>query len=92
MKLRFYVNPDSGELEISKHGVTEEEVHEIFDAPDEDVRGRSGTRTVIGRTASGRWLMVVYTRQTNPDSCFVISAYAPTPNAIKALRARLRKK
>jgi len=92
MRLRFFVDPDNGQLEITKHGVSEEEVHDVFESPDDDLSSRNGTRALYGRTSGGRWLKVIYTEADEHGEYFVLTAYPPTPRAIKALRRRLRKK
>ena len=40
MKIRFYVDPVTGEPHIYNHGVTEEEVEEVLHRPGEDRLGR----------------------------------------------------
>ena len=92
MRIRFFVDPDSGELEITKHGVSEEEVHDVFESPDDDLPSRNGTCALYGRTSGGRWLKVIYTEGDEQGDYFVLTAYPPTPRATKALRRRLRKK
>jgi hypothetical protein len=49
-------------------------------------------RTAVGRTASGRYLRVVYVPDPELDSVFVITAHELGPKAKHALRRRRRRK
>ena len=40
MKVRFYLDPETGEPHIHGHGVTEEEVEDVLNSPGEDRRRR----------------------------------------------------
>src|SRR6266404_9946853 len=53
MQMRYYRDPATGEPHIYNHGVTEEEVEEVIRRPDEDRRGREGSRVAIGQTRVG---------------------------------------
>lgn len=44
MDLRFYIDPETDEPHIWNHGVSEEEVAEVLQAPLEDRAGRDGSR------------------------------------------------
>jgi hypothetical protein len=92
MKVRFYIDPDSGEPHIGRHGVTEEEVCDVLTRPLEDRPGRDGSRVALGQTAAGRYLRVIYVPDPEPDSVFVITAYELGPKAKRALRRRRRRK
>ncbi len=92
MKVRFYIDPESGEPHIERHGVTEREVCDVLTRPLEDRPGRDGARVALGRTAAGRYLRVIYVPDPEPDSLFVITAYELGPKAKRALRRRRRRK
>ena len=92
MDIRFYRDPATGELHIYNHGVTEEEVEEVIRRPDEDRRGREGARVAIGQTRAGRALRVIYVPDPEPDSIFVIAAYALRGKPLTAYRRRQRRK
>jgi hypothetical protein len=72
--------------------VNEDEVIEVLDAPGEDRRGREGSRIALGRTASGRYLRVIYVPDPEPNGVFVITAYDLTGRPLAAFRRRRRKK
>jgi hypothetical protein len=42
MKVRYYIDPETGQPHIYKHNVTESEVEEILAHPGEDRAGRDG--------------------------------------------------
>ena len=44
---------------IYRHGVTEDEVVDVLDTPQEDRAGRDGTGVALGQTAAGRYLRIV---------------------------------
>src|SRR6266540_2626091 len=54
--VRFYVDPDTGEPHLHRHGVTEAEALEVLGTPAEDRPGAEGARIAIGPTSSGRVL------------------------------------
>jgi hypothetical protein len=68
MKVRYYLDPDTGEPHIYGHGVTEEEVEHILRHPGEDLPGRDDSRQALGQTAAGRYLRVIYVPDPEPDS------------------------
>ena len=92
MRLRFYVDPETGEPHIHRHEVDENEVEHVLRRSLEDRPGRGGSRVALGRTAAGRYLRIVYVLDPKPDSAFVITAYELGPKAKRALRRRRRKK
>ena len=92
MNIRYYVDPETGQAHIYKHGVDEQEVEEVLEGPGEDRRGREGSRIAIGQTVAGRYLRVIYVPDPEPDSVFVITAYDLTGKALAAFRRRKRKK
>ena len=57
------------------HGVTKEEVEEVFQkATDSDVSRSSGRPVVFGETKEGRHLIVVF-EVIDPDTVYPVSAY-----------------
>jgi len=72
--------------------VDEREVEEVLINRGEDRPGRDGSRIAIGRTDSGRYLKVVYVRDSRPDSVFVVTAYELRGKPLLAYRKRERKK
>ena len=94
MDLRFYLDSAAGQPHIRNHDVEEEEeeVEEVLRNPGEDRPGRDGSRVAIGRTGSGRYLKVVYVRDPNADSVFVITAYQLRGKPLLAYRRRQRRK
>jgi hypothetical protein len=77
---------------IYEHDVTETEVEELLRRPGEDRRGREGSRVALGQTRSGRYLRVVYTRDPEPDSVFVITVHELKGKPLAAFRRRHRRR
>jgi hypothetical protein len=92
MRLRFYIDPKTGEPHIYKHRVSEAEVEHLLSHAGEDRPGREGSRVAVGRTLSGRLLRVIYVPDPQPDSHFVITAYELQGKAAMAYRRRRRRK
>lgn len=92
VKIRFYRDPESGEPHVLRHGVSCAEAAFVVLHAVEDGRGERGTRLAVGQTGDGRWIMVVYSPDSDPDSVFVITAYPLRPKALKALRRRRKGK
>lgn len=92
VKIRFYVDPGTGLPHIYNHDVTEVEVEEILANPDEDRPGAKNSRIVIGHTDGGRILRVIYVRDPEPDSVFVVTAYELSGKPLVAFRRRMKKK
>lgn len=92
MRLRYYLDPATGEPHIYQHGVREIDVEEVLERPLEDRPGRERSRVALGQTEAGRYLRVIYVPDSEPASVFVITAYDVGPKALKALRRRRRRK
>ena len=92
MRLRFYIDRESGEPHIYGHGIREREVREVLGCPLEDRQGREGSRVALGQTGGGRYIRVVYVPDPEPGSVFVVTAYEIGPKAKHALRRRRRRK
>lgn len=88
MKLRFYVDPETGLPHIYNHHVDEAEVEDILSRPGEDRAGRGGSRVAIGQTQAGRYLRVIYIPDPELDSLFVITAYELQGKSLAAYRRR----
>jgi hypothetical protein len=92
MDIRFYIDPETGQPHIANHGVNEDEVREVLRRPGEDRAGDEGSRVAIGQTAAGRYLKVIYTRETVGSEIFVITAYDLTGKPLKGYRRRQRRR
>jgi hypothetical protein len=92
MDLRFYIDPETGQPHLFEHGVTEDEVLEVLRRPGEDRAGDEGSRVAIGQTAAGRYLKVIYTRETVGGGVFVITAYDLKGKPLKGYRRRQRRR
>ena len=92
MNISFYLDSATGPPHIFHHGVDEEEVEDVLANPREDRPGREGTRVAISRTTGGRYLRVIYARNPEPDSIFVITAYELRGKPLRAYRRRLRRR
>jgi hypothetical protein len=64
MDVRYFEDPETGEPHIYEHGVTEAEVEYVLRHPGEDRPESDDSRHVLGQTAAGRYLRVIYV----PDS------------------------
>ena len=92
MNARFYIDPVTRLPHIQNHQVDEAEAIDVLEKPGEDRAGREGSRIALGRTASGRYLRVIYVPDPEPDSVFVITAYDLTGKPLAAYRRRRKKK
>jgi uncharacterized DUF497 family protein len=92
VNISFYLDSATAHPHIFHHGVEEEEVEDVLANPGEDRPGREGTRVAIGRTTGGRYLRVIYVRNPEPDSIFVITAYELRGKPLRAYRRRLRRR
>jgi hypothetical protein len=92
VRIRFYIDPQTDQPHVNGHGVSVAEAREIVRRPLEQRGGREGSTIAFGRTAAGRYLKVVYALDDDGEGVFVITAYDPTPNEVRALRRRLKRK
>jgi hypothetical protein len=92
MRVRYYLDPETGQPHIYEHGVTEMEVEQVLRSRGEDVRAGGDSRRKIGQTLSGRYLQVFYVPDADPESVFVVTAYEPRGKAKRAFRRRQRRK
>jgi hypothetical protein len=56
VRLRYYLDPATGEPHIYAHNVRENEVEEVPARPIEDRVGRDQSRVAVGQTEAGRYL------------------------------------
>ncbi len=92
MRIRFHIDPETQQPHIYDHGVTEAEVGEVLRRPGEDRPGEEGSRVASGQTAAGRYLRVIYVRDPESDSVFVITAYELKGKPLKAYRRRRKRR
>ena len=92
MKIRFYIDPETGHPHIHNHEVREDEVDDVLRKPGEDRPGKENSRIAIGQTKAGRYLRVIYVPDPEPDSVFVITAYELIGKPLKAYRRRSRRR
>lgn len=92
MRIRFYLDSDTGRAHIENHGVTTREVIEAFDRRGEDRPGREGSRVAIGHTRAGRILRLVYSVDSDGESVFVITAYELEGKPLTAYNRRRRRR
>jgi uncharacterized DUF497 family protein len=68
-------DPDGNVQHCADHGITREEVEEVFEnAVDADFSRSTGRPVVFGDTSSGRHLMVVY-EEVDVDTVYPVTAY-----------------
>jgi len=68
-------DPDGNVQHCAEHGVSQEEIEEVFENfSDEDVSASSGRPVVFGDTRVGRHLMVVYDR-IDDETVYPVTAY-----------------
>lgn len=92
MKIRFYIDPETGSPHIYKHDVRENEVENVLKKPGEDRPGKENSRIAFGQTKKGRYLRVIYVPDPEPDSVFVITAYDLIGKPLKTYRRRSRRR
>jgi hypothetical protein len=92
MRVRFYTDPDTGRPHIEGHNVTEAEARQVLRNADQDYDGREGTRNAAGQTDAGRYLRVIYRREDDGETLFVITAFDVPPKAKKVLRRKRRRR
>jgi len=92
MKIRFYIDPETGMPHIHRHGVQEDEAEDVLSNPGEDRPGKEGSRIAIGQTLGGRYLRVIYVPDPDPESVFVITAHELRGKPLTAYRRRRRRR
>ncbi len=86
VKIRFFVDPATGQPHIENHAVDEQEVEEVLSEPGDDFPGRRDSRIALGQTEAGRHLQVIYVPDAEPNTVFVITAYELKGKALSAYR------
>ena len=93
MKIRFYIDPETGEPHIHNHGVFEDEVEQVFlSGLGQDRVSREGSRMLMGQTDAGRHLRIVYSADPEPESVFVITAYELRGKSLAGFKRRQRRR
>lgn len=68
-------DPEGNVQHCAEHGVTKEEVEEVFENPtDSDISHSSGRPVLFGETSTGRHLMVVF-EEIDADTAYPVTAY-----------------
>ena len=92
MKVRYYIDAQTGQPHICRHGVSEAEVEDVLANAGEDRPGAEGSRVAIGQTEAGRYLRIIYILDPEHDGIFVVTGYELTGKPLLAYRRRLRRK
>lgn len=93
MKIRYFLDTEAGEPHIYDHGVSEDEVEEVFESGlGQDRVSREGSRMLMGQTEAGRYIRIIYSPDSVGDSVFVITAYEITGKALAAFKRRRRRR
>jgi hypothetical protein len=92
MKIRFYIDPETGMPHIHRHGVREVEAEDVLSSPGEDRPGKEGSRIAIVQTRGERYLRVIYVPDPDPESVFVITAYELKGKPLTVYRRRRRRR
>lgn len=92
MKIRFYIDAQTGQPHIYHHSVSETEIEDILRNAGEDRPGAEGSRIAIGQTRAGRYLRVIYVLDPERDELFVITGYELNGKPLLAYRRRRRRK
>jgi hypothetical protein len=91
MKIKFYIDPETGQPHVYSHGVTETEVRQVLRRPGLVLRGGRKSRLALGQTAAGRYLKVVYAPRRQGPGVFVVTAYELRGKELRAYRRRRRR-
>jgi hypothetical protein len=92
MDLRFWRDPETGLPHICEHGVTEDEVRQVLTRPGLNFAGERNSRTIMGPTAAGRHLKVVFVPDAGGASGFVVTAPELRGRKLRAYRRAKRRK
>ncbi|MDP9174853.1 MAG: DUF4258 domain-containing protein [Planctomycetota bacterium] len=92
VKIRYYIDVNTGLPHINGHGVSEQEVEDILRNPIERRRGDGDSQVLIGQTGQGRFLRVIISLDDDQRGVFVITAYDLGGKPRKALRRRMRRR
>jgi hypothetical protein len=92
MDIEFYIDADTGEPHIARHGVEKWEAIDVLENADASYNGRGGTLVAIGQTRNGRYLRVIYRRLDAGGGCRIITAFDLSANAKRSLRRKRRRR
>jgi hypothetical protein len=92
MNFRYNTDKETGLPHIYDHGVSEEEVERVVLRPSEFRKGSRDNFVVIGQTRGGRYLRVIYLRDPEPESVFIITAYEIDGPTLAAFKKRMRRR
>lgn len=92
MKIRYYIDAQTGQPHIYHHNISEAEVEDILRNTGEDRLGAEGSRIAIGQTRDGRYLRIIYVLDPERDGIFVITGYELIGKPLLAYRRRRRRK
>jgi hypothetical protein len=92
VKIRYYIDAQTGQPHIYHHSVSEAEIEDILLNAGEDRPGVEGSRVAIGQTRAGRYLRVIYVLDPERDELFVITGYELAGKPLLAYRRRRRRK
>ena len=68
-------DPEGNVQHCAEHGITKEEIEEIFEhASDADVSRSSGRPVIFGDTSTGKHIMVVY-EEIDEETAYPVTAY-----------------
>jgi hypothetical protein len=64
VKIRFYIDPETGEPHIYEHGIDEDEVADVLEDPIYDAKAEGTSRSAIGQTRPDAtcWLFILATQ------------------------------
>jgi len=79
---------------MGKHGVSEAEVVELFESENLEYHVGEGKWICVGQTETGRFLQIIWTKAEDEQGAykFVITAYPPTKDIVRAFRRYLKKR
>jgi hypothetical protein len=92
VKIRYYIDAQTGQPHIYHHNISEAEVEDILRNTGEDRLGAEGSRIAIGQTRDGRYLRIIYVLDPERDGIFVITGYELIGKPLLAYRRRRRRK
>ena len=92
MNIRFNSDPETGLPHIYNHDVDKDEVVDVLLNPGEDRIGSNKSRVAIGQTGAGRYLRVIYLKDPEPNSVFVLTGYELNGKPLAAYRRRQRRR
>lgn len=68
-------DPDGNVRHCAEHGISKEEVEEVFqNATDADISRSSGRPVIFGTTSTGRHLIIVY-EEVDSETVYLVTTY-----------------